>query len=50
MAGGGPAGAEARVIAPENEPSLRLAARLGFTAMRDAEFAGEAIRLLERLP
>ena len=38
------------MIAPANEPSLRLAARLGFTAMRDAEFAGEAIRLLERQP
>ena len=39
------------LIAPENEPSLRLANKLGFTAMRDSRLAdGEAVRLLERLP
>lgn len=37
------------MIAPGNEPSQRLAARLGFTPMRDAELPdGEAVRLFER--
>ena len=39
------------MIAPGNDPSLRLAARLGFTPMREVELPdGEAVRLLERLP
>jgi len=39
------------MIAPENEPSLKLAARLGFTVMRDADLTtGEPVRLLERVP
>jgi RimJ/RimL family protein N-acetyltransferase len=39
------------MISPGNEPSLRLAARLGFKAMRDAELpGGDAVRLFERLP
>ncbi|HEY7807979.1 MAG TPA: GNAT family N-acetyltransferase [Croceibacterium sp.] len=38
------------MIAPENEPSLKLAARLGFTPLRDTELPdGAAVRLLERL-
>jgi len=37
------------MIAPGNTPSLRLAAALGFTAMRDAALPGaEAVRLFER--
>ena len=39
------------MISPGNEPSLRMAAKFGFTPMRDAVLAdGEAIRLFERLP
>lgn len=38
------------LIAPENLPSLRLAVRLGFAPFREAELAGEPVRLLERLP
>lgn len=39
------------MIAPQNEPSLKLAASLGFTPMRDVELAtGEPVRLLERVP
>ena len=39
------------MIAPENEPSQQLAARLGFTPMRDATLPdGEAVRLFEREP
>lgn len=36
------------MIDPGNTASLRLAATLGFTAMRDSHFAGDPIRLLER--
>lgn len=37
------------MIAPGNEPSLRLAGRLGFTTMRDAVLPdGGAVRLFER--
>lgn len=37
------------MIAPENEPSQRLAAKLGFTPMRDTALPdGEAVRLFER--
>lgn len=39
------------MISPGNEPSLRLAARLGFAPMRETELAeGEAVRLFERVP
>ena len=39
------------MVAPENEPSLALAAKLGFIRMRDAELPdGAAIRLFERVP
>ena len=38
------------MIAPANEPSLRLARHLGFTPMRDTAFEEAPIRLLERLP
>ena len=39
------------MISPENAPSLRLAEKFGFAAMRDAELAdGAAVRLFERLP
>jgi RimJ/RimL family protein N-acetyltransferase len=39
------------MIAPDNEPSLKLAARLGFAPLRDAELPdGAAVRLFERLP
>jgi RimJ/RimL family protein N-acetyltransferase len=39
------------MIAVGNEPSLRLAARLGFAAMRQAELPdGDVVQLLERLP
>ena len=39
------------MISPGNEPSLKLAARLGFAPMREAELAeGEAVRLFERVP
>ena len=35
----------------ENEPSIRLAGKLGFTPMRDAVLPdGDAVRLFERLP
>ncbi len=38
------------MIAPDNTPSLRLAEKLGFTALRDTELRdGEAVRLFERL-
>lgn len=34
-----------------NDPSMRLAARLGFTPMREAELPdGDTVRLFERLP
>lgn len=37
------------MIAPENEPSLRLADRLGFKPLREAVLPdGEAVRLFER--
>jgi RimJ/RimL family protein N-acetyltransferase len=36
---------------PENEPSIGLAGKLGFTALREAVMpAGETVRLFERLP
>jgi RimJ/RimL family protein N-acetyltransferase len=39
------------MIAPDNAPSLALAARLGFTPMREAELPdGARVRLFERLP
>jgi RimJ/RimL family protein N-acetyltransferase len=39
------------MVSPGNAPSLALAARLGFTAMREAELPdGEPVRLFERLP
>jgi RimJ/RimL family protein N-acetyltransferase len=39
------------MIAPGNPPSLALAERLGFRAMREAELPdGTAVRLFERLP
>jgi RimJ/RimL family protein N-acetyltransferase len=39
------------MISPANAPSIALAGRLGFTAMRQAELPdGEAVRLFERLP
>jgi RimJ/RimL family protein N-acetyltransferase len=39
------------MIAPGNAPSIRLAGRLGFTPLRDAELPeGEAVRLFERAP
>jgi len=39
------------MIAVDNEPSLKLAARLGFTALRRTELPdGDAVQLLERLP
>jgi RimJ/RimL family protein N-acetyltransferase len=38
------------MIAVENEPSLKLAARLGFTPLRQAELPdGDSVELLERL-
>jgi len=37
------------MTAPDNAPSIRLAQRLGFTAMREAELAdGDAVVLFER--
>lgn len=36
------------MIAPANTPSIRLAERLGYSAMRDTEFNGAPIRLFER--
>ena len=39
------------MIALGNEPSLKLAARLGFAPLRDTELPdGEVVRLLERFP
>jgi RimJ/RimL family protein N-acetyltransferase len=39
------------MTAPENEPSMRLAGKLGFAPMRDAVLPdGDAVRLFERLP
>jgi RimJ/RimL family protein N-acetyltransferase len=39
------------MTAPENEASTRLAAKLGFTPMRDAVLPdGDAVRLFERAP
>ena len=39
------------MTALENEPSIRLAARLGFTPLREADLAdGEVVKLFERLP
>jgi RimJ/RimL family protein N-acetyltransferase len=39
------------MITPKNEPSLRLADKLGFAPLRDTMLPdGEAVRLLERLP
>jgi RimJ/RimL family protein N-acetyltransferase len=39
------------MIAVGNEPSLKLAARLGFTPLRQATLPGEdTAQLLERLP
>jgi RimJ/RimL family protein N-acetyltransferase len=39
------------MIAVGNEPSLKLAARLGFTPLREATLPGEdRVQLLERLP
>lgn len=39
------------MISPANEPSVRLAAKLGFAPMRDAVLPdGETVRLFERLP
>jgi RimJ/RimL family protein N-acetyltransferase len=39
------------MTAPENEASIRLAGKLGFTPMRDAVLPdGDAVRLFERLP
>ena len=38
------------MIATQNEPSLKLAARLGFTPLRQAELPdGDSVELLERL-
>ena len=36
------------MIDPKNAPSLRLADKLGFVPLRDAEFGGEPVRLFER--
>ena len=39
------------MIVPENAPSIALAGRLGFTAMRDAVLPdGDTVRLFERVP
>ena len=39
------------LIAPGNDPSIRLAAKLGFALMREAQLPdGEAVRLFERIP
>ena len=39
------------LISRENEPSIRLAAKLGFTPLREAVLPdGEAVSLFERLP
>lgn len=37
------------MIDPANTPSLRLAERFGYIPMRDTEFAGDPIRLFERV-
>jgi RimJ/RimL family protein N-acetyltransferase len=39
------------MISPENEASLRVAAKLGFAALRETTLPdGDTVRLLERLP
>jgi RimJ/RimL family protein N-acetyltransferase len=39
------------MIAPENTPSLKLAERLGFATMRDAELPdGSTVTLFDRVP
>ena len=39
------------MTAPDNEPSIRLAGKLGFAPMREAALAdGDTVRLFERLP
>ena len=38
------------VIAPDNAPSLRVAAKLGFVAFREAVYHDRPVILLERLP
>ena len=39
------------ITALENEPSIRLAAKLGFTPLRETELAdGEMVKLFERVP
>lgn len=39
------------MVSPDNAPSLRLAEKLGFAALREAELPdGDAVRLFERLP
>ncbi|QLQ14367.1 MAG: GNAT family N-acetyltransferase [Brevundimonas sp.] len=37
------------IISPENGPSLSLAARLGYLTVREADFHGDPIRVLERV-
>ncbi|XDA96568.1 GNAT family N-acetyltransferase [Sulfitobacter sp. LCG007] len=36
------------MVAPEHRSSVRLAQKLGYVAMRDAEYAGSAVTLMER--
>jgi RimJ/RimL family protein N-acetyltransferase len=36
------------IIDPDNAPSLRLAARLGYATVRDAAYKGRTVRVLER--
>ena len=36
------------IIDPDNAPSLKLAAKLGYTVERDASYKGSPIRILER--
>lgn len=38
------------MIDPNNAASIRLAEKLGYTAMRDVEFNAEPVRLFERVP
>jgi RimJ/RimL family protein N-acetyltransferase len=39
------------MTAPDNDPSVRLAAKLGFTPLRETELPdGEIVKLFERLP
>jgi RimJ/RimL family protein N-acetyltransferase len=38
------------MIDPANTPSIRLAGKLGFGALRDTEFGGGAVRLFDRRP